>query len=155
MFLYFKNEDRLVCADSETGTVKWLGFRTQYAQPNFSKNFRFRRPTTKDFKRIPRDVKEIQYFSDHANQSMCLVGGKIITVQGIPVDFTEEEEPIEPEADNNLQRGVWQNRIAGGVPRMRKNRLVAYHAINGKLQWMRSAVEEKEGLISEREQSIL
>lgn len=148
-FLYFKNEDRLVCADSETGTVKWLGFRTQYAQPNFSKNFRFRRPTTKDVKRIPRDVKEIQYFSDHANQSMCLVGGKIITVQGIPVDFTEEEEPIEPEADNNLQRGVWQNRIAGGVPRMRKNRLVAYHAINGKLQWMRSAVEKKEGLISE------
>ena len=150
-FLYFKNEDRLVCADADTGAVKWLGFRTQYPQPNFSKNFRFRRPTSKDTKRIPRDIKEIQYFSDHANQSMCLVAGKIITVQGAPVDFTEEESPIEPNADNDLQRGVWQNRIAGGggVPRMRKNRLVAYHALNGKLQWMRSATEKKEDLITD------
>ncbi|MBE86118.1 MAG: hypothetical protein CMO69_00100 [Verrucomicrobiales bacterium] len=150
-FLYFKNEDRLVCADADTGAVKWLGFRTQYPQPNFSKNFRFRRPTSKDTKRIPRDVKEIQYFSDHANQSMCLVAGKIITVQGAPVDFTEEESPIEPNVDNDLQRGVWQNRIAGGrgVPRMRKNRLVAYHALNGKLQWMRSATEKKEDLITD------
>ena len=150
-FLYFKNEDRLVCADADTGAVKWLGFRTQYPQPNFSKNFRFRRPTSKDTKRIPRDIKEIQYFSDHANQSMCLVAGKIITVQGAPVDFTEEESPIEPNVDNDLQRGVWQNRIAGGggVPRMRKNRLVAYHALNGKLQWMRSATEKKEDLITD------
>ena len=36
-FMYFKNEDRLVCIDSSKGEVQWLGFRTQYPQPNFSK----------------------------------------------------------------------------------------------------------------------
>ena len=144
-YLYFKNEDRLVCVDSSKGIVKWLGFRTQYPQPRFSNNYRFRRPTSQDAKKIPRDIKEIQYFSDHANQSMCLVGDKLITIQGVPLDFTEEEIPIDQNPENDIQRGVWPNRLNGGTSRMRKNRLVAYHSINGKLQWMRSALEKKDG----------
>ena len=144
-YLYFKNEDRLVCVDSSKGVVKWLGFRTQYPQPRFSNNYRFRRPTSQDAKKIPRDIKEIQYFSDHANQSMCLVGDKLITIQGVPLDFTEEEIPIDQNPENDIQRGVWPNRLNGGTSRMRKNRLVAYHSINGKLQWMRSSLEKKDG----------
>ena len=144
-YLYFKNEDRLVCVDSSKGIVKWLGFRTQYPQPRFSNNYRFRRPTSQDAKKIPRDIKEIQYFSDHANQSMCLVGDKLITIQGVPLDFTEEEIPIDQNPENDIQRGVWPNRLNGGTSRMRKNRLVAYHSINGKLQWMRPALEKKDG----------
>ena len=144
-YLYFKNEDRLVCVDSSKGIVKWLGFRTQYPQPRFSNNYRFRRPTSQDAKKIPRNIKEIQYFSDHANQSMCLVGDKLITIQGVPLDFTEEEIPIDQNPENDLQQGVWPNRLNGGTSRMRKNRLVAYHSINGKLQWMRSALEKKDG----------
>ena len=144
-YLYFKNEDRLVCVDSSKGIVKWLGFRTQYPQPRFSNNYRFRRPTSQDAKKIPRDIKEIQYFSDHANQSMCLVGDKLITIQGVPLDFTEEEIPIDQNPENDIQRGVWPNRLNGGTSRMRKNRLVAYHSISGKLQWMRPALEKKDG----------
>ena len=144
-YLYFKNEDRLVCVDSSKGIVQWLGFRTQYPQPKFSNNYRFRRPTSQDAKKIPRDIKEIQYFSDHTNQSMCLVGDKLITIQGVPLDFTEEEIPIDQNPQNEIQRGVWPNRLNGGTSRMRKNRLVAYHSTNGKLQWMRSALEKKDG----------
>ena len=148
-FMYFKNEDRLVCVDSSKGEVQWLGFRTQYPQPNFSKNYRFRRPTSQDGKKIPRDIKEIKYFSDHTNQSMCLIGDKLITIQGVPIDFTEEENPVAPNLQNEIQRGVWPNRLNTGNSRMRKNRLVAYHSTNGKLQWMRSAFEKKDGSFAE------
>ena len=76
---------------------------------------------------------------------MCLVGDKLITIQGVPLDFTEEEIPIDQNPENDIQRGVWPNRLNGGTSRMRKNRLVAYHSINGKLQWMRPALEKKDG----------
>jgi len=141
-YVYFKNDNRLVCADSESGELRWLGFRNEYPQPNFTKNYRFRRPANaNNAKRIPREVKEVQYFSDHVNQSMCIVGNKIITVQGIPVDFVEEGIANAEVPDPVAGRAAIVNRATTGPPRMRKNRLVAYNSRNGKLQWMRSAVE--------------
>ena len=141
-YLYFKNDNRLVCADSESGELKWLGFRNEYPQPNFTKNYRFRRPAnTANADRIPREVKEVQYFSDHVNQSMCIVGDKIITIQGLPVDFVEEGIANAEVPDPVAGRAMIRNPGTAGPPRMRKNRLVAYHSRNGKLQWMRSAVE--------------
>ncbi len=76
-YLYFKNEDRLVCVDSSKGIVKWLGFRTQYPQPRFSNNYRFRRPTSQDAKKIPRDIKEIQYFSDFGSIALMVRGHQL------------------------------------------------------------------------------
>jgi len=141
-YIYFKNDDRLVCADSESGELKWLGFRNEYPQPNFTKNYRFRRPANAaNAERIPREVKEVQYFSDHVNQSMSIVGNKIITIQGLPVDFVEEGIANAEVPDPVAGRAVIRNPATTGPPRMRKNRLVAYHSRNGKLQWMRSAVE--------------
>ena len=141
-YVYFKNDNRLVCADSESGELRWLGFRNEYPQPNFTKNYRFRRPAnTNNAERIPREVKEVQYFSDHVNQSMCIVGNKIITIQGIPVDFVEEGIANAEVPNPVAGRAAIVNRTTTGPPRMRKNRLVAYHSRNGKLQWMRSAVE--------------
>ncbi len=141
-YIYFKNDNRLVCADSETGALKWLGFRNEYPQPNFTRNYRFRRPAnTANNDRIPREVKEVQYFSDHVNQSMCIVENKIITIQGLPVDFVEEGIANAEVPDPVAGRAIIRNPATTGPPRMRKNRLVAYDSRNGKLQWMRSAVE--------------
>ena len=141
-YVYFKNDNRLVCANGESGELVWLGFRNEYPQPNFTKNYRFRRPANaNNAEKIPRELKEVQYFSDHVNQSMCIVGNKIITIQGIPVDFVEEGIANAEVPDPAAGRAAIVNRGATGPPRMRKNRLVAYHSRNGKLQWMRSAVE--------------
>ena len=142
-YIYFKNDNRLVCADSESGELRWLGFRNEYPHPNFTKNIRFRRPVNaNDANRTPRELKEVQYFSDHVNQSMCIVGNKIITVQGLPVDFIEEGIAKADVPNPVARRAGIINRATSGPPRMRKNRLVAYHSRNGKLQWMRSAVEK-------------
>jgi outer membrane protein assembly factor BamB len=137
--LYFKTHNRLVCADAQSGELLWLGFRNNY--PSRSATY-YNRGNTEAVGRAPIDANEIRNFADSINQSMCIVADKVLTVQGIPVDFTEEssvvaKQPVDPMA----RRRMIINRAAGGVSRMRDNRLVAYHARNGKLQWMRSANE--------------
>ncbi|MCH2060431.1 MAG: PQQ-like beta-propeller repeat protein [Verrucomicrobiales bacterium] len=137
--VYFKTHNRLVCADAQSGELRWLGFRNNY--PSRPTSY-YNRSTTEVTGRAPIDVNEIRNFADSIHQSMCIVGDKVLTVQGIPVDFTEERAVAANQpADPMLRRRMLINRAAGGVSRMRDNRLVAYHSRNGKLQWMRSANE--------------
>jgi outer membrane protein assembly factor BamB len=137
--IYFKTHNRLVCADAQSGELLWLGFRNNYPSRTTSYS---NRGTTEVVGRAPIDANEIRNFADSINQSMCIVADKILTVQGIPVDFTEERSTAANQpADPMARRRILMNRAAGGVSRMRENRLVAYHARNGKLQWMRSANE--------------
>ncbi|MCP4846925.1 MAG: PQQ-binding-like beta-propeller repeat protein [Verrucomicrobiaceae bacterium] len=137
--IYFKTHNRLVCADAHSGELRWLGFRNNYpARPTPYSN----RSSSEQVGRAPIDVNEIHNFADSVNQSMCVVADKVLTIQGIPVDFTEERSvaaklPVDPMA----RRRIMMNRGVGGLSRMRENRLVAYHARNGKLQWMRGASE--------------
>ena len=137
--VYFKTHNRLVCADAQSGELRWLGFRNDY--PSRAASY-YNRTTADVIGRAPVDNNEISNFADSIHQSMCIVGDKLLTLQGIPVDFTEERavaanQPVDP----MLRRRMMINRATTGVSRMRENRLVAYHARNGKLQWMRSANE--------------
>ena len=143
--IYFKNHNRLVCADAATGELRWLGFRTGYSSPRLANN-RYsssRSSKSNEIGRDPKDAVEVQQFSDSVHQGMCIVRDKILTLQGKPLDFTEEFSA--PVADKNPGGRVV---MARGMPsvaaRMRDNRLVAYHARNGKLQWMRTAAEPSE-----------
>ena len=140
--IYFKNNNRLVCADAATGELRWLGFRTTYPVPPAInvRNPYGRQDKGKDVAgRAPKDANEVQNFSDSVNQSMCIVRDKILTIQGKPMDFTEEDAPAPPAppAAGRFGRGGG----TAGPARYRENRLVAFHARNGKLQWMRSAAE--------------
>lgn len=141
--MYFKNHNRLVCANSETGTLQWLGWRTHYPYPTVHSTNRSSRSSTDTVGRAPAGVNEVRDFSDSIHQSMAIVRDKILTLQGRPMDFTEESLPL----DAGVRRAapgamVFQARGQNtGPARMRDNRLVAYHARNGKLQWTRSAAE--------------
>ncbi len=137
--IYFKTHNRLVCADAKSGELLWLGFRNNYPSPVVSVSSR---NNAELIGRDPLDINEIQNFADSINQSMCIVSDKVLTIQGTPIDFTEERASVVlAPVDIMARRRIIMNRGAGGVSRMRDNRLVAYHARNGKLQWMRSANE--------------
>lgn len=142
--IYFKTHNRLVCADAEAGQLTWLGFRNNYPAPAATTTA-YNRNNAERIGRDPLDINEIQNFGDSINQSMCIVADKVLTIQGTPIDFTEERVAVEvAPADPMARRRIIMNRGAGRVSRMRDNRLVAYHAHNGKLQWMRSANEPDE-----------
>ena len=137
--IYFKTHNRLVCADAQSGELLWLGFRNSYPSPAVTVSSR---NNAEVIGRDPLDVNEIQNFADSINQSMCIVSDKVLTIQGTPIDFTEERASVEAApVDPMVRRRMIINRGAGGASRMRDNRLVAYQARNGKLQWMRSANE--------------
>jgi len=90
--------------------------------------------------RAPKGVKEFRNFSDSIHQSMCIVRDKVLTLQGKPTDFTEENVAVPPAPQAGMRRGLVRGARAG-PSRYRDNRLVAYHARSGKLQWMRQAGE--------------
>lgn len=141
--LFFKTDDRLVACDSATGNLQWLGFRNslvldEHTQTGAARNLRARSASTAPY---PSTPEEYLLFGDMVNQSMTLAGDTIYVLQGDPLDFKDETEAAAPEVPNiRIQRG----RIAGraNVPgRFRANRLVAYDAGSGKLQWYRTADE--------------
>jgi outer membrane protein assembly factor BamB len=135
--IYFKKDDRLVCLKAADGQVEWMGFRNGFAVDAVSKQLRqfgnrsF--STTKKETTGPLDPVTIQSFNDHVSQSMIYSDNKIITLEGKPLDLTATES-----VDGNA-RFAWSR---GSPTRSRDNWMVAYHAINGKLRWYRTAGEK-------------
>ena len=139
--IYFKTDDRVVCCDAGSGELKWFGFRSEYPMDALAKmtSSNFRSGRLPDRASRPSDEREIISFSDTLNQSMSLVGEKLLVVQGRATDFFEDGDLDDAGADVQPQQlgrfrmgGVQQ--LTGG--RSRENRLFAYHARNGKLLWM-------------------
>ena len=143
---YFKTEDRVVCCDAATGELSWFGFRADYPEDplttitaSYARAGRSMPQST-----VPIGEREVISFSDTLNQSMSIVGDKLLVIQGRASDFYEDGELDEAGLEGQQQQ--FGRMRFGGVQqltdgRTRKNRLFAYHATNGKLLWMLRAGE--------------
>ena len=136
---YFKTDDRLVACDTASGSLKWLGFRNSLVLDENTNNStsRIRNPQMQTVP-FPISSEELLLFGDRVHQSMSLAQDYIYVLQGDPLDFQDEKAEIAPVQPNNRNRFIRQQRVSG---RYRENRLVAYHAVSGKLQWYRRAEE--------------
>lgn len=136
---YFKTDDRLVACDPSSGSLKWLGFRNSLAldenTTNSTSRIRNQQMQTVPF---PTSSEELLLFGDRVHQSMTLAKDYIYVLQGNPLDFQDEKVEIAPIQPNNRNRFIGRQTARG---RFRENRLVAYHAVTGKLQWYRRAEE--------------
>ena len=145
--IYFKTHDRIVCCDAATGELSWFGYRNVYPIDAAERSMallraRYSRGTGDST--TPSGEREVLSFSDMLNQSMALVGDKLLVVQGKAVDFFEDGDPDEAGLEEAEAQNLQNLRIRGrfGVDerasegRTRENWLFGYHAENGKLQWM-------------------
>jgi len=136
---YFKTDDRLVACDPSSGSLKWLGFRNSLVldENTTRSTSRIRNPQMQTVP-FPTSPEELLLFGDRVNQSMTLAQDTIYVLQGNPLDFQDEKPEVAPVQPNNRNRFFGRQSARG---RFRENRLVAYHAISGKLQWYRRAQE--------------
>jgi len=137
--IYFKTHDRVVCCDAKTGELSWFGYRSEYPADSTVKVDPRRRmygaPPVDPKK--PNGEREVMAFSDMLNQSMTIVGDKLLVVQGKALDFYEDGDLDDPDGE---EAAVPFRGFMGGAEqthgRTRENRLFAYHSTNGKLLWM-------------------
>jgi outer membrane protein assembly factor BamB len=138
--VYFKTNDRVVCCDAATGELQWFGYRSEYPEdPISAMSARYRAyPRGGAANSRPSGEREKLSFADTLNQSMSIVGDKLLVVQGQAIDFYEDDELDRAGIDEEPQ--MIRQPFGGGQElsqgRARNNRLFAYHATNGKLLWM-------------------
>ncbi|MFT5854412.1 MAG: outer membrane protein assembly factor BamB [Verrucomicrobiales bacterium] len=140
--VYFKTDEKIVCCIAATGEVVWFGARNEYPEdPGSAAATRYRSYGRSSSAALakPAGEREMMSFDDTLNQSMSIVGDKIMVVQGKPTDFYEDGDLDQAglEADEPMVRRF--QRFGGdqgsNVGRARENRLYAYHANNGKILW--------------------
>ncbi len=133
--LLFKTVNRLVCCDLSTGMPVWLGFRNEFAQDAVTKAWSNYGGNTRFHNSKPFASDEVVLFGDRVNQSMVVSGNSLFTLQGKPMDVTEDYAAPK---DKNTRNHPYGRQIS----RTRTNRLAAYNMRNGKLRWIRPAWEE-------------
>lgn len=139
--IYFRNHECVAVCDAETGELQWWTTESGYpidsitamrkAYPAYNRSA--------NTAGIPTSEEEVMGFSDSINQSMSIVGDKLLVVQGRPSGFFEDgdldEAGIEDVNPNIRMRGVGGMQEASG--RTRENRLFAYDIkTEGKILWM-------------------
>ncbi|MCH7687501.1 MAG: hypothetical protein IH899_12595, partial [Planctomycetes bacterium] len=143
-FVYFKNNNRLVCRDAETGELCWMGRKTRFEWDSLSNSFRVRGAVPTQSGR-PMSHSEVQLFGDRVSQSMSISNGMIYNLEGELLESGQPKNVNLQRARLQLQRARLQRaRFRSGYApdRDRVNWLSAYDAVTGKLKWYRSAQDE-------------
>jgi outer membrane protein assembly factor BamB/TolA-binding protein len=132
-FAYFKNENRLVCRDAETGELLWMGRKNRFELDSFSNIFNSMGRAVPTQNGRPSSLSEVQLFGDRVFQSMSICNGVVFTLEGRLLESGEKKT-------SDLQRPKFRPTF---IPsRDRVNWLSAYDAVTGKFKWDRSAQEE-------------
>jgi outer membrane protein assembly factor BamB/predicted negative regulator of RcsB-dependent stress response len=142
--VYFKTDDRVVCCNAATGELNWWGFPCEYPEDpiaGMTANL-VRSGRSLGQSAVPTGERELISFSDTLNQSMSIVGDKLLVVQGRALDFYEDGDLDEAGLEDQPQFGRLRFRAGQQLTegRARKNRLFAYDMANeGKLLWILKA----------------
>lgn len=125
--LLFKTNERLVCCDPATGTLRWLGFRNHFVLDGVSGVYRLwsRVSWTRDMLLNP---EEAQLFGDHVmSQFSLLPSGHVANLEGPHV--TGENLPKKKGARPNID---WFGGPQAAVDtRARPNQLMVYRVQDG------------------------
>lgn len=141
--LYFRTHDRVAVCDASSGDLLWWTTENDYpvdpttamklAYPAYNRNA--------SNSGEPSSLNEVMGFEDVINQSMSIVGGKLLVVQGRSSVFYEDGDLDEAGIEENGINNLRMRRAFGGAGesqgRARDNRLFAFDiATEGKILWM-------------------
>ncbi len=134
--LFFKADQRLVCCDTNTGEIKWMGRPNRLFNSSVDADVSYKFQSERDESPLHRLMKG-QYdrylFGDRIVHSMSITGDLLLNIEGKYSGDGGNVQYISSKR-NSL-------RIYGRAWRGKTNWLAAYNVKTGKLKWHRSAME--------------